>query len=66
MVDFVSYAGFAVDAWNNPHFQGGLQAFCKRKMIMSPFSKLEMSPLLSFLAWEVQNEGEGANEYKRG
>jgi hypothetical protein len=38
---------------------------CKRKVIMSPFSKIEMSPLISFLAWEVGDEGEGRNEHKR-
>jgi hypothetical protein len=35
-------------------------------MIMSPFCKIEMSPLVGLNALEVHYEGEGTNEHKRG
>ena len=34
-------------------------------MIMSPFSKVEMSPLIGLIAEEVTDEGDIKNEYKR-
>jgi hypothetical protein len=35
-------------------------------MIMSPFSKIEMSPLIGLIAEEVAHEVEIKNECKRG
>ena len=42
-----------------------MKKLCKPKMIMSPFSKVEMSPLVGLIAEEVAHEGDIENEYKR-
>jgi hypothetical protein len=36
---------------------------CKSNVIMSPLSKVEMSPLLGFMAWEVLYGGTNTNEH---
>jgi len=38
---------------------------CKRKMIMSPLPKVEMSPLIGLKVVEVAYEGEGRDDNKR-